>query len=146
MPNMKSLYRVFFSVCWEWGRVPCNWENSAVLVRFGKSSKEYKLDKLRKFTLNKHFIQTSVNYYPFSDLVFRKFYFGSLQQIGNFWPPFGKKRYYMYLALGLGPYNGPKFTRKKSLLFLMVQKLFYLIELKSYCQCKLYSGQVDWAA
>ena len=42
------------------------------------------------------------------------FYFGSLQQIGNFWPPFGKKRY--YLALGLGPYNGPKFTRKKSLI------------------------------
>ena len=41
------------------------------------------------------------------------FHFGSLQQIVNFWPPFGKKRY--YLALGLGPYNGPKFTRKKSL-------------------------------
>ena len=114
--------RVFFPVRWEWGRVPCNWENSAVFVQFGKRIKKYELYKLRKFTLKQHFIQTSVNQYSSSDLVYRNlciahsifvlkvFNFGSLQQIGKFWPHFGKKTY--YLALGLGPYNGPKFTRK----------------------------------
>ena len=60
----------FFPVRWEWGRVPCKWEISTDFVHFGKSSKEYELDKLRKFTLDQHFIQTFVNYYPSSDLVF----------------------------------------------------------------------------
>ena len=41
----------FFPVCWEWGRVPCNWENSAVLVQFGKNLKQNEHNKLRKFTL-----------------------------------------------------------------------------------------------
>ena len=96
-------FRFFFPLCWERGRVPCIWENSAVLVRFGKSSKEYELDKLRKFTLNQHFSQTFVNYNLSSDLVlwncalhiqflyFKSFHFGSLQQIGNFRPLLGKK-------------------------------------------------------
>ena len=26
-----------YPVLWEWGRVPCNWENSVILVQFGKS-------------------------------------------------------------------------------------------------------------
>ena len=33
------------------------------------SLKENELDKLKKFTLNEHFIQTFVNYHPFSDIV-----------------------------------------------------------------------------
>ena len=38
----------------------------------------------------------------------------SLQKIGNFWSLLGKQRY--HLALWPSPYNGPKFTRKKSLI------------------------------
>ena len=34
----------------------------------------------------------------------------------SLWLRWAKKRYYLaFMALGLGPYNGPKFTRKKSL-------------------------------
>ena len=49
----------------------------------------------KKFTLNEHFMQTFVNYYPSSNLVFWNLCFqflhlkfslhGSLQQIGNIW-------------------------------------------------------------
>ena len=91
----------FFSVCWEWDRVPCNWESSAVLFQFGNNLKEHELDKLRKFSLNKHFIQSFVNYYHSFHLVlcnlciahsiFVSFNFGSLQQIDNFWSPFEKR-------------------------------------------------------
>ena len=45
---------------------------SSPLRSFGtvwESLKENELDKLKKFTLNEHFIQTFVNYHPFSDIV-----------------------------------------------------------------------------
>ena len=76
---------------------------SPVMVRFGKNSKEYELQKLRNVTLNQRFIQTFVNYYPFSDLIFlefvhytfnfvlKSFHLGSLQQMGIFGPLLGKK-------------------------------------------------------
>ena len=97
------------------------------LGKVQKSMKYYELDKLRKFTLhvNLHFIQTFVNYYPSSGLVFWNLcivhsilylQFSLLQsesKMGIFGPILGKKRY--HLALGLGPYNRLKFTRKKSL-------------------------------
>ena len=44
----------------------CNWENYR--RSFG-TVWENELDKLKKFTLNEHFIQTFVNYHPFSDIV-----------------------------------------------------------------------------
>ena len=73
------------------------------------------------FTLNQHFIQTFVNYYPSSDLVFwnlcivhstfvRKVFTIAVYNKLGIYGPFWEKRY--YLALGLGPYNGPKFTGK----------------------------------
>ena len=52
--------------------------NGAGFLQLGKlrsfgtvweSLKENELDKLKKFTLNEHFIQTFVNYHPFSDIV-----------------------------------------------------------------------------
>ena len=93
----------FFPVSWEWGRVPCNWENSAVLVQFGENLKENELNKLRKFTLNKHFIQTYANYNPSSDLVLwnlciahqifvlKVFTLAVFSTLGIFGPLLGKK-------------------------------------------------------
>ena len=52
--------------------------NGAGFLQLGKlrsfgtvweSLKKTELDKLKKFTLNEHFIQTFVNYHPFSDIV-----------------------------------------------------------------------------
>ena len=52
--------------------------NGADFLQLGKlrsfgtvweSLTENELDKLKKFTLNEHFIQTFVNYHPFSDIV-----------------------------------------------------------------------------
>ena len=120
----KKKPRVFFQSITKWGRVPCNGENSAVLVQFGKSSKEYELDKLRKFTLNQHYIQTFISLttlpliFSFGmcalHIQFLYIKFSLWQSAANweFWALLGKK---YYLALGLGPYNGPKLTRKKSL-------------------------------
>ena len=112
----------FFPVRWEWDRVPFNREISAVFVHFVKSSKEHELDKLRKLALNQHFIQTFVYYSPSSDLIFWNLCIAHSifvlkistsavsSKLGNFGPLLEKKRY--YLALELGPYDGPKFTKK----------------------------------
>ena len=52
--------------------------NGAGFLQLGKlhsfgtdweSLKENELNKLKKLTLNEHFIQTFVNFYPFSDIV-----------------------------------------------------------------------------
>ena len=71
-----------------------------------------------------------MNYYSSSDLFFwnlciehsifvlRLFTLAVCSKLGILWSPLGKKRY--YFALGLGPYNGPKFTRKKSLEYLLL--------------------------
>ena len=45
---------VFFQSIWNGA---FNWEISTVFVHFGKSWKEYELDKLKKFTLNQHFFR-----------------------------------------------------------------------------------------
>ena len=60
------------------GRFSQSVGNGAGFLQLGKlrsfgtvleSLKENELDKLKKFTLNEHFIQTFVNYHPFSDIV-----------------------------------------------------------------------------
>ena len=85
------------------GPVPWNWENSTVLIQFGESLKEHEADKLRKFTLNQHFIQTLLNYPLPLILSFRicalhiqylylKFFtFAVCSKLGIFFPFLGKK-------------------------------------------------------
>ena len=66
--QVVSSNQSFFPVGWELDR-----ENNTVFVQFWKNSKEHGLDKLRKFILNQHFIQTFYNYCPSSGNVFRNF-------------------------------------------------------------------------
>ena len=63
-----SPFQVFFQSVWN----GAGFLQLGKLRRFGtvlESLKENELDKLTKFTLNEHFIQTFVNYHPFSDIV-----------------------------------------------------------------------------
>ena len=121
----NSRFHVFsFSFCWEWDRVSWNWENSALLVQFGKSLKENELDKLRKYTLNQHFLLTTTLPLIVSfgicalhiQLLYMYLKFSLWQSAANwdFCLLLGKR---YYLALELCPKTVPKFTRIKIIWF-----------------------------